>query len=289
MKKILVTGAYGYIGSHTVKTLVEHGHNVYALDLYSSVNDISKYVPSNQILMKDVTHRDHLAGDFDAVVHLAGVLDIEESVFKPWYYAKTNVEGTFTNITRYPTDNFIFASTAAAFNPISPYAQTKMLAESIIKAHCKNYTIFRFYNVAGNNNEFKQIGRATHLIRIAAETAAGKRPSMTINGTDWETYDGTCIRDYVHVQDLVEGIVKAIDNPSNKDYECVGSGTNYSVRDVVNVMKDVTGINFEVKEGPRRAGDSAVVTIPEGKISNYINCSRTIEDMCLSAYQAELN
>jgi UDP-glucose 4-epimerase len=288
MKKILVTGAYGYIGSHTVKALVEYGYDVYALDSKKSNNNIEKYISEN-IYISDVTRKDiYGIGNFDSVVHLAGLIDVAESVEQPWLYCKVNTEGTFNSLVKFNSDNFIFASTAAAFNPSSPYAQSKLLAESIIKAWGKNYTIFRFFNVAGNNGEFKQIGKATHLVRIAAETAAGKRPYITINGTDWDTEDGTCVRDYVHVSDLVNGIVKAVEQPSNKDFECIGTGINYSVRQVINTMKSVTNIDFEVREGPRRAGDSASIIVPPGMLSQYTICNKTLEDMCLSAYQSEL-
>jgi UDP-glucose 4-epimerase len=151
-----------------------------------------------------------------------------------------------------------------------------------------SFTIFRFFNVAGNNGEFGQIGNATHLVRIAAQTAAGKRSHITINGTDWDTIDGTCVRDYVHVSDLVDGIVKAVDKPSNKPYECIGTGNNYSVRQVINTMKKVSGIDFKVIEGPRRDGDVPSITVPNGLISDYIKCEKTLEDMCLSAYKIEL-
>ena len=289
MKKILVTGAYGYIGSHTVKALAEQGHAVYALDIEKSNNDISKYLQSEKAFIhKDVTKTNHGRKWFDVIVHLAGLLDIEASVDEPWVYTQTNVTGTYNTIINYPAENFIFASTAAAFNPVSPYAQTKILAETIIRRYCLNHTIFRFFNVAGNNGEFGQIGRPTHLVRIAAEAAAGKRGFVTINGTDWDTYDGTCVRDYIHVSDLVDGIIKAVNEPSNKPFECIGTGRNFSVKQVVTTMQEVTGVKFPVNYGPRRAGDTATVVVPPGLLSNYVSCSRSLEDMCLSAYQSEL-
>lgn len=285
MKKILVTGAYGYIGSHTVKALAENGYHVVGLDISRSSNNIEKYL-SQEVIIHDVSHKDH-RGEYDAIVHLAGAIDIEESVRVPWKYVRTNIEGTFNTLVKYSTDNFIFASTASAFNPVSPYAQTKLLAENIIKAYSKNYSIFRFFNVAGNNGEFRQIGNATHLIRIAAEVAAGKRPYITINGTDWDTRDGTCIRDYVHVSDLADCIVNSIENPSNSNYECIGSGIGHTVREVIDAMKIVSEVDFQVVEGPRRPGDSAELIMPEDKSIKYYG-SRTLEDMCMSAYQMEL-
>ena len=288
MKKVLVTGAYGYIGSHTVRVLAEHGYEVSGMDIDVSSNDISRYLSKQfPYYDRDVSEHNHYHQWFDCVVHLAGLISVEESVEKPWDYIKTNVYGTRNVINNYPSDNIIFASTAAAFNPVSPYAQTKILAESLIKSYAKNYTIFRFFNVAGSNGEYSQIKKSTHLIRIAAEAAAGRRPFMQINGTDWDTPDGTCIRDYIHVLDVVNGIEKSIQYPSNSEYDCIASGKGYSVREVINTMKLVSGVNFQINEGPRRQGDTAVTLMP-GNIEKYIDPYYSLEDMCLSAYKAEL-
>ena len=288
MIKVLVTGGYGYIGSHTVKALAESGCIVDSMDYKQSSNNIKKYLRKDRI--KDVSKaydRDESWGDYDAVVHLAGLISVEESVRQPWLYFKNNVLGTKNILECIETDHIIFASTAAAFNPLSPYATSKIAGEQLIKADKKNHTIFRFFNVAGNNGEFHQVGESTHLIRIAAETAAGKRPFMAVNGTDWNTRDGTCVRDYVHVMDLVECILKAIEVPANTDYECIGSGIGYTVNEVINVMRDVSNQEFKVVESDRRSGDTAEVLIPEQK-SKYFYGNRTLEQMCLSAYKAEL-
>jgi len=291
MKKVLVTGGYGYIGSHTIKRLAECGYVVDSLDIKPSSNDISPFVRKNMI--GDIRH-DMYWGNYDAVVHCAALLAVGESVSVPWYYVNTNIIGTKKILKHAPTDNFIFASTAAAFDPASsPYAQSKLLAESIIKEHAKekntNYTIFRFFNVAGNNGSFSQIGKATHIIRIAAETAAGIRPYMHLFGTDYDTIDGTCIRDYIHVSDLVDSVVKAVDNPKNTDYECIASGNEYSCRDVINTMKNVTGINFKVIEAGRREGDPVTSLIPpDSKISDFVDCQYGLDDMCLSVFISEM-
>jgi len=288
MKTILVTGGYGYIGSHTVKALAEAGCVVDSMDYKQSTNNIKKYLRKDRI--KDVSKAHDWSeswGEYDVVVHLAGLISVEESVRQPWLYFKNNVLGTKNILECVETDHIIFASTAAAFNPISPYAASKIACEHLVKSQSKNHTIFRFFNVAGNNGEFGQIGESTHLIRIAAEVAAGKRNYLSINGTDWNTRDGTCIRDYVHVMDLVECILKATEVPANTDYECIGSGIGYTVLDVIDVMKDVSGIDFKVVESNRRSGDTAEVILPEEK-SKYFYGNRTLEDMCLSAYKMEL-
>jgi len=290
MIKVLVTGCNGYIGSHTVKALAEAGCKVDGIDWrIKSPNDVKKYLRNYMIGdANDFTK----AYQYDAVVHLAGYISVEDSVKFPLQYFQNNTMGTHWQLHFNGTngcENFIFASTAAAFNPISPYAQSKLMAESLVKNMATNYTIFRFFNVAGNNGEFRQTGVATHLIRIAAETAAGKRDHMTIYGTDWDTRDGTAIRDYIHVSDLVDAIVKAVEMPANSEYECIGSGEGYSVKEVIETMKKVSGVNFNVVKGDRRNGDSAVTLIP-GEKSHYLYKQlKSLEEMCESAYKIELS
>lgn len=291
MKKVLVTGAYGYIGSHVCKLLHKCGYDVHALDRTISINDISPYV--SRFICHDIKQPFYevvsdLHDRYDAVVHLASLISVEESMQIPYRYINNNVNGTYKLLANINTDNVIFASTAAAFDPVSTYAQTKLLCENLIRRYAPNYTIFRFYNVAGSEGEFGQIGKSTHLIRIAAETAAGKRDSITINGSDWDTIDGTCERDYVHVWDLVHGIRKAVENPSNKYYECIGTGTSYSVEQVIQTMKEVTKVNFKVEYGSPRDGDVASIKLPKEKISSYLRCDHTLRDMCRSAYEIEL-
>lgn len=284
--RVLVTGASGYIGSHTCAALKEAGHEVIALDNKVSTND----VPYNQLLIRDVTVQYIDRIFYDTVVHLASLISVEESTLKPSLYVKNNIQGTYKTLLNYKFNNFIFASTAAAFNPISPYAQTKLVCESLVKEMAPNYTIFRFFNVAGSDGVRGQIGPSTHLIRIAAETAAGKRGSMVVYGDEWATRDGTCVRDYIHVQDLVDGIVKAVNDPQNTDYECVGTGNGYTVSEVIETMKRVTGVDFNVLVGPNRSGDVGELLIPSWeKRSDLIKPTRTLEEMCLSAYKYELN
>ena len=285
--RVLVTGCNGYIGSHTVKALKKVGFEVHGIDWNRNTgNDVSRYVDD---LMIGNAFNLTKAYRYDAVIHLAGSISVEESVKEPYLYYHNNVDTThwqlhFNGVNG--CDNFIFASTAAAFNPVSPYAQSKLMAESLVKNMARNYTIFRFFNVAGSDGEFGQIGNATHLIRIAAETAAGKRPSMKLYGTDWDTSDGTCVRDYVHVQDLVDSIVKAVYNPLNTEYECLGRGYGVSCREVIKIMKEVSGIDFEVIETDRRPGDVARLAVDQP--SRLLECKRDLYDMCRSAYELEL-
>lgn len=284
--KVLITGVTGYIGSHLAKVLFEAGHHVVGLDIeWKKHNDVSRYC--HRILIKDVTK--HVCDeDYDVIVHLAGLIQVEESVAHPTKYYSTNLGGTVNmlrqNVNGEP--HFIFASTAGAFDAQSPYARSKLAAEDVIKEKSKNYTIFRFFNVAGSDGMHRQVGRASHLIRIAAETAAGKRDYMSIYGEDYDTPDGSCVRDYIHVVDLVNAIRDTIKHgPFNTPYECIGSGKGYSVKEVVQAMKDVTGQDFTVKMAGRRDGDPASLAIDNQ--FNLLHPQYQLKDMCLSAYNIE--
>ena len=281
--KILVTGATGYIGSHLCKVLFEAGHIITALDTKWDHNDIKPF--AHRILIQDVT-RIMLDEDYDVIVHLAGLISVEESVLRPSLYYGCNIGGTSQLLKQQGNPHFIFASTAGAFDAQSPYARSKVAAEDIIREKSKNYTIFRFFNVAGSNGIHRQIGRASHLIRIAAECAAGKRQKMYIYGEDYDTPDGTCVRDYIHVVDLVNAIRDTIKHGAfNTPYECIGSGKGYSVKEVVATMKEVSGVDFQVDISGRRAGDPASLAIDNQ--FNLLQPTLTLKDMCLSAYQAE--
>lgn len=286
MLKVLITGVTGYIGSHLAKVLYEAGHHIDGLDLeWKKHNDVSRYC--HRILIKDVTK--HICDeDYDVIVHLAGLIQVEESVAHPTKYYSTNLGGTVNmlrqNINGQP--HFIFASTAGAFDAQSPYARSKLAAEDVIKEKSSNYTIFRFFNVAGSDGIHRQVGRASHLIRIAAEAAAGKRDYINIFGEDYDTPDGSCVRDYIHVVDLVNAIRDTIKHgPFNTPYECIGSGKGYSVKEVVQAMKDVTGQDFTVKMAGRRDGDPASLAIDNQ--FNLLHPQYQLKDMCLSAYNIE--
>ena len=284
--KVLITGVTGYIGSHLAKVLYEAGHHIVGLDTeLRKHNDVGRYC--HRILIKDVTK--HVCDeDYDVIVHLAGLIQVEESVAHPTKYYSTNLGGTVNmlrqNVNGEP--HFIFASTAGAFDAQSPYARSKLAAEDVIKEKSKNYTIFRFFNVAGSDGMHRQVGRASHLIRIAAETAAGKRDYMSIYGEDYDTPDGSCVRDYIHVVDLVNAIRDTIKHgPFNTPYECIGSGKGYSVKEVVQTMKEVTGVDFNVKMAGRRDGDPASLSIDNQ--FELLNPLYNLKDMCLSAYRVE--
>lgn len=288
-KNILVTGATGYIGAHVVKELY-HVSKEYGLYIVSTDIDVENrnYVAAyTHVLYNGDVREMKLHTEFDVVIHLAGLVQVGESMEKPSEYYDTNLNGTINILKNVKCKHFIFASTAGAFDPVSPYAKSKVAAEDVIRQLAPGYTIFRFFNVAGSNGEHRQYGPSTHLIRVAAEVAAGKREKMVIYGNDYPTRDATCVRDYIHVVDLAKAIVNAaISTPKNAKYECLGSNKGFTNLEVLDIMKDVTGKDFLVEFGPRREGDPAVLQI-DGT-SEYLDIKRDIKDMCRSAYEMEL-
>ena len=283
--KVLVTGASGYIGSHVCRLLKQHGHTVIGWDteIHGETNDVKTYCDEYHNV--DVTGQ-YAGGIYDAVVHLAGRSVVPQSLLEPTEYYRVNVMGTANLLNMVTTPHVLFASTSSAWEMASPYARSKVAAEDVIKEKADGYTIFRFFNVSGTDGVNRQLGAPTHLIRVAAMVAAEKLPGLKIFGTDYDTRDGTCIRDYIHVVDLASAIVSAVERgPANTPYECLGSNVGYSVRDVISTMQKVTGKTLNIIEAPRRAGD-AVASVVDN-LSSLVTLTKSIEDMCLDQYNLE--
>lgn len=234
----------------------------------------------------------------DIVIHFASSISVFESISHPIKYYKNNTENTlnFLNILiKYNVNNFIFSSTAAVYgnpanvpineettlNPINPYGSSKMMSEMIIKdlskAYGLRYVILRYFNVAGADPECKigQISKnPTHLITRAIKCAKGEIPYIEIYGTDYPTSDGTCIRDYIHVMDIVDAHISVMqwlfEGGENEIFNC-GYGHGYSVKEVIEAIKKITGVNFNVKEAPRRVGDPAQLIADCNKIKSMTN------------------
>jgi len=283
--KILVTGGAGYIGSHTVKTLGEAGHDLVIADNLSTGHEWA--ILAGRLIRGDLADRPFIEETLntfrpDAVMHFAASIQVEESVREPLAYYRNNVINTLNLLDamrRTGVRRLIYSSTAAVYGipgknpvdekaplaPINPYGASKAMIERVLadlsSATDFRYAALRYFNVAGADPQGR-IGqsyrKATHLITRALKTAKGEYPKLAIFGTDYPTQDGTCVRDYIHVNDLADAHLLAlnrlIETGKSEVMNC-GYGHGYSVREVVDMAKKVTGIAFTVEEVGRRAGD----------------------------------
>jgi len=255
MKKVMITGCSGYIGSHLCK-LLEGKYEVHGLDLHDPIVPINKFykVDINRLFtIPDQTD------PYDAVIHLAALVNVGESEKMPIMYYITNLNGTMNVLNKIPTKNFIFASTGAAALCESAYGISKRAAEDCVIEYCtkhnpKDYTMFRFYNVIGSSYGIKPTNPDGLMYNLMM---AKDRGEFTIYGNDYDTADGTCVRDYVHVMEICNAIEQAIEKPAN-GLENLGHGVGKTVKDMVELYKIVNNTSFTVKYGPRRKGDAAV-------------------------------
>lgn len=288
---VLVTGGAGYIGSHMVWELLDAGEeNVVVLDRLSSGFDWA-VAPEAKLAIGDVADKELVGAlirehGIDAIIHFAGSIVVPESVADPLAYYENNTSKTRTLIetaVRAGVSSFIFSSTAAVYGsagmepvvedagtaPESPYGRSKLMSEWMLRdaaaAHGLRYTALRYFNVAGADPKGRtgqSTPGATHLIKVASETALGKRAAMQVFGTDYPTPDGTCIRDYIHVSDLAAAHRLALQRlragGGNLVANC-GYGHGYSVFEVIDAVRRACGHDFAVNLGPRRPGDAAAV------------------------------
>jgi UDP-glucose 4-epimerase len=274
MKKILITGCSGYIGSHLCK-LLEGKYEVHGLDLHDPIVPINKFykVDINRLFtIPDQTE------PYDAVIHLAALVNVGESEKMPIMYYITNLNGTMNVLNKVPTNNFIFASTGAAALCESAYGISKRAAEDCVTEYCtkhnpKDYTMFRFYNVIGSSYGIQPTNPDGLMYNLMQ---APTRGSFTIYGNDYETKDGTCMRDYVHVMEICNALEQAIEKPAN-GLENLGHGFGRSVKDMVEVFKKVNNVHFNVEYGPRRKGDAAVSVLRNP--SSYMKELYQFEDL----------
>lgn len=299
-QKILVTGGAGYIGSHVVRQLGEAGYDLVIYDNCSTGNPSS--VLYGELVVGDLSdieslYRTFAQHQFTAVLHFAASMVVPESVAHPLDYYANNTRNTL-NLLRccqaFGVNQFVFSSTAAVYGnteeeavtestatwPINPYGRSKLASEWIIQDFGKTsdlrYVILRYFNVAGADPEMR-IGqfspKATHLIKVSCQAALGKRPSVSIFGTDFPTPDGTGVRDYIHVEDLAAAHVKALAylqaGWESQVLNC-GYGHGYSVREVIAKVKELSGINFPVFEEGRRNGDPACVIADSTRIREVL-------------------
>lgn len=278
MKKILVTGCSGYIGSHLCK-LLENEYEVHGLDIKEPRHPVQKFY------QQDINRPISIDEEYDAIIHLAALVNVGESEQMPIQYYITNVNGTMNVINKIKTKNFIFASTGAADLCISPYGVSKRAAEDVVTEyytkHKPNpFTIFRFYNVIGTSGypPTNPDGLMYNLM-MSAETR-----SFTLFGDDYDTPDGSCVRDYVHVDEICDALRTAIEKPSNK-IECLGHGVGYSVKEMFNIFLKVNeeylyrdnNDAVMLKIGPRRKGDAPYSVLED--VSPYMKNLYTIDDL----------
>lgn len=291
-KTILVTGGAGYIGSHAVLALKDQGYSVVILDnlVYGHL-DLVKNALQVDLIVGDTCDRALLDDIFNtysiaAVMHFAAYAYVGESVEQPGKYYRNNVLGTLTLLEAMVAagvTQFVFSSTCASYGipqsvpipenhpqvPINPYGQSKLMVEQILRdfdhAYGLRSVIFRYFNAAGADPQGR-VGEdhnpETHLIPLVLLTALGQRPSLSIFGTDYDTPDGTCIRDYIHVTDLAEAHVLGLKylqkgHPSNTFN--LGNGNGFSVREVITIAKAVTDREIPIVESDRRPGDPPVL------------------------------
>src|SRR6476659_571348 len=307
---VLVTGGAGYIGSHMVYALVGAGERVVVLDNLSTGFDwaVAAGVPlvvgetSDQNLVSTIINEHEV----ESIIHFAASIVVPDSVADPLRYYKNNTVNSRALIECAVADGvprFIFSSTAAVYGnpahvpvteddvlmPMSPYGSSKLMTEIMLRdtraAHGLSHVILRYFNVAGADPELRtgQSTRgATHLIKVAVETALGRRPKMDVFGTDYPTRDGTCVRDYIHVSDLAQAHLDALrylrGGGASVTANC-GYGRGYSVREVIEAVKQVSGVDFRVDLSPRRPGDPPQIVASSDRARAVLGWKPRLDDL----------
>ncbi|MFL9825367.1 UDP-glucose 4-epimerase GalE [Rhodoplanes sp. SY1] len=307
---VLVTGGAGYIGSHMVHALVDAGERVVVLDNFST--GFRAAVPEAATVVTGDTGDAALVSRLiaehgvESIIHFAASIVVPESVAEPLKYYRNNTANTRSMI-QCAVDggvrHFIFSSTAAVYGnpaqvpvaedatlaPMSPYGSSKLMSEIMLRdatlAHGLGHVILRYFNVAGADPQMRtgqSTKNATHLIKVAVETALGLREKIDVFGTDYPTPDGTCVRDYIHVSDLVAAHADALRHlraggPS-ETLNC-GYGRGFSVLDVIETVKKVAGVDFRVDRAPRRPGDPAVIVAASDRAREILDWQPRHDDL----------
>lgn len=320
--KILVTGGAGYIGSHTANRLLQSGFEVVVFD--NLTTGFREAVPAKaKFIQGDVRDENHLAEvmkteDITAVIHFAAKLNVKESTQKPLTYYENNTVGVLNVVKAMESTgvkHIVFSSTAALFGdkvqdraireddpkaPLNAYGHTKMVSEFILSDASSvgsiNYCALRYFNVAGASDDGfngQRTADAFHLIHLGVQAAVGKRKNLQLFGTDYPTPDGTCIRDYIHVEDLADihllALKYLLNGGASNCFNC-GYGFGYSVRDVIMMIKKVSGVDFPVIESQRRPGDAASLVADSTKLKTqlgWVPRRADLELICRSAYEWE--
>ena len=314
---VLVTGGAGYIGSHMVLELADSGEDVVVLDNLSTGfrRNIPAQVP---LVVGDIADQELVRGliarrKVDAIIHFAGSIVVPESMADPLgYYLNNTIKSRalLAAAVSMRVPHFIFSSTAAVYGmphenpvsegaplqPISPYGASKMMTEMMLadtaRAHDLRYVALRYFNVAGadpRGRSGQSTPRATHLIKVAAQTALGERRHLEVFGTDYQTRDGTCIRDYIHVTDLARAHMAALgalrDGAPSQVLNC-GYGRGYTVFEVIEAMKRASGVEFPVVLSGRRPGDPAELVAGNRRIREGLGWQPALDDLDTIVAQA---
>lgn len=320
--RILVTGGAGYIGSHTAQKLIDAGHDVFVYDNLST--GFSAALPKqSQFIMGDVRDAVLLGRvlkdkKIEAVIHFAAKLVVPESILHPLDYYENNTFGVLGLVKacqQQGVSKIVFSSTAALYGnsnpnqlvkenavigPLNPYGFSKLMSEQILRDADQAYgirsVILRYFNVAGaaaDGSNGQRTKDATSLIKVAAEAGAGKRQNISVFGSDYPTSDGTCVRDFIHIEDLADLHVKALeylnDGNATAVFNC-GYGRGFSVLEVLSTMKKVSGRNFEVQMEARRQGDPISVVADSSlarKILHWTPKFDDLETICRSTFEWE--
>jgi len=307
---ILITGGAGYIGSHTVLAFRHAGYPVIVLDdlstgLRSAVPDDAEFVhgdAGDAVLVRRLL-REH---DVCGVIHFAGSIVVPESVRAPLKYYRNNTSVS-RNLIEACVENgiraFIFSSTAAVYGipdqvpvseaaptkPINPYGSSKLMTEWVLRdaasAHDFDYIALRYFNVAGADPKGRtgQSTRdATHLLKVACQVALGQRPQLEVFGDDYDTRDGTCVRDYIHVSDLADAHLKAFEYLTEQRKSLIlncGYGRGTTVQEAIAAVKRVSNVDFTIRIGPRRAGDPPILVADNSRIQQLLDWHPRYDDM----------
>jgi len=326
--KILVTGSAGYIGSHACLKLLEDGHHVVGVDNYSRGNLSTTVVLERfdefTFFQVDVRNQDKLFNiltdhGIEAVMHFAAFAYVGESCHMPLLYYSNNVCGSLSLLTAMGeagVTKLVFSSTCATYgepsmkqspisescvqNPINPYGRSKLMVEQVIRDFANSnqspdgfgFVILRYFNIAGADPQGR-IGEdhrpETHLIPLCLQVALGQREEICIFGTDYPTQDGTCIRDYVHVLDLIDAHLRCLDSLGSGDRKVynVGTGSGHSVREIIESCKKITGIDIDTYEVTRRVGDPPVLYADNSYIQQDLGfkpCYRNLDSIISDAW-----
>ncbi|MEO0730173.1 MAG: UDP-glucose 4-epimerase GalE [Pseudomonadota bacterium] len=307
---VLVTGGAGYIGSHMTLALRDRDAPVVVIDNLTTGFDWA-IADGAELVVGDVADTELVARVIKerrvtSIIHFAGSIVVPESVAAPLDYYQNNTvnsRGLIDVAVKCGVPNFIFSSTAAVYGmpeqnpvdeaaplrPMSPYGSSKLMTEVMLAdcahAYDLNYVALRYFNVAGADpagRSGQSTKGATHLIKVACETALGKRDKMSVFGTDYETHDGTCVRDYIHVTDLATAHLAALDylqNGGKSDIFNCGYTQGYSVREVVDAVQRVSGVDFAVDYVERRPGDPAAIVAQSTKIRETLGWTPEHDDL----------